>query len=388
MKKLIVFILLFFSVTSKAQESHWYVAAKMSDNHNLWDGSSTNIWAFGPYNPTGPIRTTLPGPILRANYNDSVFLHFYNLSPEDHTIHLHGLDVNQANDGVPTTSFPVTPNDSTLYVFDANHSGTYLYHCHVLTTLHLTMGMYGLLIIDYPGMKLWQNGPGFNKERAYLLSDLDKNINDNPISPGPLNEHDPNYFMVNGLSKQDLLADTSQVVFANSGDSILLRMANVSYNHAVLRFPSGCNPTVYMSDGRKIPTPFNTDTLLIHSGERYDIICKPSTYFIDSIQVDYYDQITGSLDESNAIFWNMSPDALYEKEQSTISEVFPNPASSSIYLTSSKSQPLRIYSSTGQLVHTSYLQSGLNEVNIETLLPGVYFIQSELFSPTLKFIKY
>lgn len=387
MRKLILILFGIISIFQvNAQDKEWWVAAKMSDQHNLWDGTQTNIWAFGPYVTTGPIRSTLPGPLLRANYNDSVHLYFFNISPEDHTIHLHGLDVNQANDGVGSTSFEINPNDSTTYKFKASYSGSYFYHCHVLTTLHLAMGMYGYIIIDYPGNILWQNGPGYNKERVYLISDLDKSINDNPISPGPINEHNPDYFMINGLSKQNL-KDTSQVIFANAGDSVLLRLGNMSYNKAVVRFPSGMNQIVHMSDGREIPNPFSPDSLVIHSGERYELICKPSQYFIDSIQVDYYDQITGDLDETNYIYWNIEPNGIFDTEKRKL-EVYPNPTSDLVHLNSENNDLLKIYSSEGRFIKEQKIKKGDNQIRMDELSPGIYLFSLQKTQITTKIIRY
>ena len=88
---------------------------------------------------------------LTYTEGESVQLNFTNPSPESHH-HLHGLDVDQANDGVPGTSFLVTTGDDATYSFDADYPGTFLYHCHVTTTLHLTMGMYGMVLVTRPDL--------------------------------------------------------------------------------------------------------------------------------------------------------------------------------------------------------------------------------------------
>ena len=102
------------------------------------DGTYTPYWGFGEFNPNlTNQRITLPSPLLIYDLNDSVYLKLHNLSPETHTIHLHGLDVTQINDGVPSTSFGVLFNDSAIYKFKAKHPGTYLYHCHVQTRIFM-----------------------------------------------------------------------------------------------------------------------------------------------------------------------------------------------------------------------------------------------------------
>ena len=53
---------------------------------------------------------SIPGPLLEFGEGDSVTLILNNYSQgAPHTIHLHGLDANQANDGVPELSFLIRP---------------------------------------------------------------------------------------------------------------------------------------------------------------------------------------------------------------------------------------------------------------------------------------
>ena len=133
--------------------------SEMDGIHFLDDGTAVPIWAYG-WVTDGFI--TLPGPLLTYDEGQQVDLNFTNPSPESHTIHLHGLDVDQANDGVPTTSFMVVTGESTVYSFEATHPGTFLYHCHVTTTLHLTMGMYGMILVTRPDGTLWEGGPAYD----------------------------------------------------------------------------------------------------------------------------------------------------------------------------------------------------------------------------------
>jgi len=86
--------------------------SEMDGIHFLDDGTAVPIWGYG-WVTDGFI--TLPGPLLSYNEGQQVDLNFTNPSPESHTIHLHGLDVDQANDGVPATSFQVVTGGSTVY---------------------------------------------------------------------------------------------------------------------------------------------------------------------------------------------------------------------------------------------------------------------------------
>ncbi|MGY8884492.1 MAG: multicopper oxidase domain-containing protein, partial [Flavobacteriales bacterium] len=57
-------------------------------------GMEIPIWGYG-LSSDGYI--TVPGPLLEYETGDEVNLAFVNNSAESHTIHLHGLDVDQAN---------------------------------------------------------------------------------------------------------------------------------------------------------------------------------------------------------------------------------------------------------------------------------------------------
>jgi FtsP/CotA-like multicopper oxidase with cupredoxin domain len=108
-------------------------------------------------------------------------LHFWNTSMLPHTIHPHGLDARQDVDGVPQTSFEIPMMGSFTYDFIAPHAGTYAYHCHVHTVLHLQMGMYGAVVIDSPDEEktVWENGPAYDIERIWDTGEFDSYWHDN-----------------------------------------------------------------------------------------------------------------------------------------------------------------------------------------------------------------
>ena len=153
-------------------------------------GGNNSDFTSGPPNPSpGPVtadeaklqgNASFPGPLIYAKEGDVVEIHFKNLgvdanisSPNDpHSIHLHALDVNAANDGVPETSVGAVPanlcndglnaNDCNsedhggfvpgagnviVYMFAPKTAGTYFYHCHQEADIHVQMGMYGALVI-------------------------------------------------------------------------------------------------------------------------------------------------------------------------------------------------------------------------------------------------
>ncbi|MGC2570247.1 MAG: multicopper oxidase domain-containing protein [Candidatus Nitrosopolaris sp.] len=117
----------------------------------LKDGDNASVWTF---------NGTVPGPTLRFKEGDKVTIHLINNDREEtyHTVHLH-VDHAAKFDGIFDDSVAYgKPNatagksNSTDYTFIAEPAGAFPYHCHSMseggTSMHMRMGMYGLMIID------------------------------------------------------------------------------------------------------------------------------------------------------------------------------------------------------------------------------------------------
>ena len=201
-----------------------------------------------------------PAPIIYSSVGDVVEIRLKNLgvtaqpnAPNDpHSIHLHGLDVDAANDGVPETSLGAVPanmcadgstaanGDCTaaggpspsagnviVYMYTADHAGTYMYHCHQEADIHVNMGMFGALVVYNPGDPAALTGPGqgmggelygmqYDKDYVLLLGEFDIRghadeegtyvpgglLPPNTWDPDPFNWalYEPQYWSINGLS--------------------------------------------------------------------------------------------------------------------------------------------------------------------------------------------
>ena len=199
-----------------------------------------------------------PAPIIYATVGDVVEIRLKNLgvkanplAPNDpHSIHLHGLDVDAANDGVPETSVAAVPANLCLdgstadpatgicdpvatggpapgagnvivYMFSPVFAGTYMYHCHQEADIHVQMGMYGALVVYNVGDAAALVGPGqgaggklfkvaYDKDYVMLLSEFDVRGHQDeegtyvPASwdPDPFNWalYKPQYWQINGIS--------------------------------------------------------------------------------------------------------------------------------------------------------------------------------------------
>lgn len=379
MKKILFSISLFLAVTSAySQQKHYQLCSRTSGGVFLEDGTSVTFWGYGLYTPGGPNKISLPGPVMKFNKNDSCFVHLHNLSPEGHTIHLHGVDADTPNDGSPHTTGQVDTDDSTEYYFKATHPGTYLYHCHVMSVHHVALGMSSMIVIhNFPDTTLlYDSGPGFNKEYLFFGSDFDTDWNLDPVSPGMFNLYQANYFMLNGKSGTQLFLDSSNVITAQAGDSICLRLATIGYTKTRYVFPLQLNAIAYLADGRELPFPINTDTLNIFPGERYDVILRPLVNYSGYINVSYDDAILDRPLGTNYIGVNAytHPNAITEKNPKIALNVYPNPTSNLLYveLMNEGSGNLIVRDLLGKSVLRSSLSSQRNEISLLPLQNGVY----------------
>jgi FtsP/CotA-like multicopper oxidase with cupredoxin domain len=305
-----------------------------------------------------------PAPIIYSTVGDVVEIRLKNLgvsanpaAPNDpHSIHLHGLDVDAANDGVPETSLGAVPanlcTDGTtagpagcgavgsapgagnviVYMYTAEHAGTYMYHCHQEADIHVQMGMFGALVAYNPGDPAAATGPGqgqggtlydlnYDKDYVLLLSEFDPRGHaseagtyaPNSWDPKPYNWalYKPQYWSINGLSFPQTIhaafpsgytfaqwlaahpgydplvtgsVSTPNVAWGTPGEKVLLRVINMGFETHPMHMHGyhakvigsdqrGWDWTNYVADGTAI-RPFNEgmekNTLVIGSGETYE----------------------------------------------------------------------------------------------------------------------
>ncbi len=163
--------------TGRTQEFDLYLYPM---NHTLYPGASMNMWGFSL--APDATKAQFPGPTLRVTEGDRVIIHFH---PEtagyNHTLHFHGQDVPNDQDGVPyVTQKVVESGDSYDYDFIAKPAGTYWYHCHVDTEHHIDMGMYGAFIVDPQNVN---DDPHYDGEFVMLLDDMDRYHNEGGRPP-------------------------------------------------------------------------------------------------------------------------------------------------------------------------------------------------------------
>ena len=321
-----------------------------ADDTGLWTSFTSNgngTIATGAPAPTGgqvkPAEAELlgnaqfPAPLIFASVGDVVEIRLKNLgttvdgAPNDpHSIHLHGLDVDAANDGVPETSVGAIPANADppvpgagnviVYMVSPKYAGTTMYHCHQEADIHVQMGMYGALVVYEKGdaaagsncgvSKQEPCGPGsgkggtlygwkYDKDYVLLESELGAAQHVSEEISGSYNpvDYKPQYWFLNGLSFPNTIhvglpgAGWNDWIAAHPGydpfitgsvknkDKVLIRMINMGYETQPMHM-HGFHGKVIGSDQRgwnwanKPQEPagkgLEKNTLTIGSGETYD----------------------------------------------------------------------------------------------------------------------
>ncbi|HEX7254324.1 MAG TPA: multicopper oxidase family protein [Gaiellaceae bacterium] len=107
----------------------------------LTAAKSEDAWAFDG---------RVPGPEIRVRQGDLVEVTLVNRDiDEGVTIHWHGVDVPNAEDGVAgVTQDAIMPGERHVYRFRAEQLGTFWYHSHQVSSKQVRRGLYGAFVIE------------------------------------------------------------------------------------------------------------------------------------------------------------------------------------------------------------------------------------------------
>jgi len=210
----------------------------------------TDAWTF---------NGTSPGPTLRVEQGDLVVVTLVNHLSFGVTIHWHGIDVPNADDGVAgVTQNAVEPGQSFVYRFFANDPGTYWYHSHQFSEAETDGGLYGMIIVD--------------PLKSTFHADVDYSV--------ALHEW-------NGSNNQSVLALNNTVGVLNKaarpGQWVRLRIVNTSSTtsgNPQLVTLVGAPFKVIALDGHDLNGPqwLNETPLPLGAAQRYDLLFQmPST---------------------------------------------------------------------------------------------------------------
>ena len=307
------------------------------------DGSAHEIWSF----ESESSGQGFPAPPIRVTEGDLVHVRL-KASKGPHTIHLHGMEPDPRNDGVGHTSFevgtrytyqwrpePGVPGDATR-----GSAGSYFYHCHVNTVLHVQMGMAGPLLVDpvvhpdHPvptgARRAFVDGPLYDVETELMLVpySIDPRWHELSHAAGlsgedvGLNRFDPKHFFILGGSLaagpprgQVWAASRLRARASGSGHPTLLRVLNLNYFPTRVRFTTTSGEPVAMAelishDGRPfrdtaspsgpsrplrdLGNPLRSAALAFGAAERYDMLLHPPAAGTFLLHLDWYHWVVTS----------------------------------------------------------------------------------------------
>ncbi|HZO68396.1 MAG TPA: multicopper oxidase family protein [Kribbellaceae bacterium] len=189
------------------------------------------------------LNGTSPGPLIRARQGDLVQVTLVNESVEGGTtLHWHGIDVPNAEDGVAgVTQNAVPVGGRHVYRFVAKRAGTYWYHSHQISHEQVRDGLLGPIVIEPP-----RSGPA-GREVVALVHTYDERR----TIDGRTGQH-----------AVDVPAGTRVRVRVLNTDNGILRTGLV-----------GAPYTVVAVDGRDVngPTPVNGSGYKLPAGGRVDL---------------------------------------------------------------------------------------------------------------------
>ncbi|MER7505501.1 multicopper oxidase family protein [Nonomuraea pusilla] len=186
-----------------------------------------------------------PGPQIRVKKGRLLEVTLLNADVEEGvTLHWHGVDVPNAEDGVPgVTQETVMPGQRHVYRFVPHRTGTFWYHTHRASSLTVERGLFGSLIVE-------DGQQGVEKTVFTHLW---------PGADDPVAAFDT--------------ADQPVRQAVAAGEPVLLRLINSSEEPQRLHI-GGTRYTVTAIDGNQVrgatPLPPGTD-LLLAAGGRFDV---------------------------------------------------------------------------------------------------------------------
>lgn len=189
------------------------------------------------------INGTSPGPALRVEQGDLVEVTLQNVDvPDGVTLHWHGVDVPNAEDGVAgVTQDAVGPGEEHVYRFVAEDAGTYWYHSHQVSHAQVRGGLFGTIVV----------------------LPADAAAEQDVVAP------------VHTYSGRRTVAGSTGVttVHAAAGTPVRVRVVNTD-NGPLRAWVSGGSFRVAAVDGRDVhaPTPVTDEGVLVTAGGRVDLL--------------------------------------------------------------------------------------------------------------------
>ncbi|KAF2716845.1 multicopper oxidase [Polychaeton citri CBS 116435] len=230
------------------------------------------------------INGQFPGPAIEANWGDTIIVHLTNAMQDNGTsLHFHGMRQFGSNemDGVPSiTQCALAPGDSMTYKFVATNYGTSWYHSH--WGLQTFDGVFGPMIIHGPSSKEYDVDAGpivLSDWNHVSVNEIYDSIQQTTSRPGAPTLDTG---LINGKNVWGNGGERFEMEF-ESGKAYLLRLVNCAIQ-ATFKFSLDGHKFWVVSTDFVPIVPYETDSLTINIGQRYNIIVvadqTPSAYWM------------------------------------------------------------------------------------------------------------
>jgi FtsP/CotA-like multicopper oxidase with cupredoxin domain len=202
-------------------------------------GRKVKAWAY---------NGQVPGPQIRVREGDRVRIHLANKLSQSTSIHFHGLELPNDQDGVPfITQPPIKPGESYTYEFTVPNAGSHMYHSHHNAAIQVGNGLLGAFIVE-------------------------------PRRVRPAHRADVDYVMVlndgaHGYTLNGKGFPATEPVVCRQGQTVRIRFMNEGMMIHPMHL-HGMHMTVIAKDGWDQPMPWKCDTLNVAPGERWDVLVK------------------------------------------------------------------------------------------------------------------
>ncbi len=158
---------------------------------------------------------TTPGPTIEATEGDRVRIIVKNELPEPTSIHWHGIELPNDQDGAsPECQHPIMPGEEYTYEFTLYQSGTLMYHSGYNVMRQDHMGLNGAFIIHPKKYEI-----PIDKDFVIMLQQWALSAGNSYLN---LITMDFNWFTFNGHAAPNI-----PVLTVNQGDRVRIRFANI-----------------------------------------------------------------------------------------------------------------------------------------------------------------
>jgi len=210
---------------------------------------ATRRWEVskGRFREAWTFNGIVPGPVIRVDEGDRLRLVVTNDLPEMSSVHWHGMELPNNQDGVPgITQKPIHPGHAKTYEWSAIVTGTHWYHAH-MDGNQIGRGLYGALeVVPRVGDVV--------ADRDYRLM----------ISDGAL-----------GLTFNGRSYPSTRTLVARVGERVRLRLIGTGPELLHPIHVHGQPFELVAQDGMPLAVPQQMDTLTVAPGQTFDIVVVP-----------------------------------------------------------------------------------------------------------------